>query len=49
MMMSVVERCSRKVKFWLLKNFLSPAFIGFLPQMAASVGFAFELVQVSNT
>jgi len=45
MMQSVVERSSRKVKFWLLKNFLSPGFIGFLPQMAAAVGFEFELVQ----
>ena len=45
MMQSVVERTSRKVKFWLLKNFLSPAFMGFLPQMAAAVGFEYELVQ----
>ena len=45
MMMSVVERTRRKVKFWLLKNFLSPAFMGFLPTMAREVGFEYELVQ----
>ena len=28
MMQSVLERTKRRVKFWLLKNFLSPAFIG---------------------
>jgi UDP-glucose:glycoprotein glucosyltransferase len=44
MMQSVVQRTQRKVKFWLLKNFLSPAFMGFLPQMAAAVGFEYALV-----
>merc|ERR550537_2138005 len=43
--MSVVERTDRKVKFWLLKNFLSPALIGFLPSMAEQVGFEYALVQ----
>ncbi|KOO26357.1 udp-glucose:glycoprotein glucosyltransferase-like protein [Chrysochromulina tobinii] len=45
MMQSVVDRTTRKVKFWLLKNFLSPAFMGFLPHMAKEVGFDYELVQ----
>jgi len=45
MMQSVLERTSRRIKFWLLKNFLSPAFIGFLPHMAQSLGFEYELVQ----
>jgi len=45
MMQSVLEKTQRKVKFWLLKNFLSPAFIGFLPTMAAQLGFEYELVQ----
>ena len=45
MMQSVVDRTKRKVKFWLLKNFLSPAFMGFLPQMAQAVGFEYALVQ----
>jgi len=45
MMQSVVDRTQRKVKFWLLKNFLSPAFMDFLPQMAKAVGFDYELVQ----
>ena len=45
MMQSVVQKSSRKVKFWLLKNFLSPAFMGFLPQMAQAVGFEYALVQ----
>lgn len=31
MMQSVLEKTKRPVKFWLLKNFLSPAFIGALP------------------
>jgi len=45
MMQSVVDRTQRKVKFWLMKNFLSPAFMDFLPEMAKSVGFDYELVQ----
>ena len=45
MMQSVVEKSSRRVKFWLLKNFPSPAFMGFLPQMASAVGFDYALVQ----
>jgi len=45
MMQSVVEKTTRPVKFWLLKNFLSPNLIGFLPTMAKEVGFDFELVQ----
>jgi UDP-glucose:glycoprotein glucosyltransferase len=45
MMQSVLERTTRRVKFWLLKNFLSPAFIGALPSLAESLGFEYGLVQ----
>jgi len=45
MFMSVLERTERKVKFWLLKNFLSPAFIAELPALAAAAGFEYGLVQ----
>jgi len=45
MIQSVIEKTTRRVKFWLLKNFLSPNLIGFLPTMAKKVGFDYELVQ----
>ena len=45
MMQSVLDRTERRVKFWLLKNFLSPAFINFLPTMARELGFEYGLVQ----
>jgi UDP-glucose:glycoprotein glucosyltransferase len=45
MMQSVLEKTQRKVKFWLLKNFLSPAFIGALPALAKKLGFEYGLVQ----
>ena len=45
MMVSVLQRTERKVKFWLLKNFLSPAFIAELPSLAAAAGFEYGLVQ----
>ncbi|EOD25484.1 hypothetical protein EMIHUDRAFT_457558 [Emiliania huxleyi CCMP1516] len=38
MLQSVLQRTKRHVKFWFLKNFLSPAFIGSLPAMAAALG-----------
>merc|ERR1719253_704707 len=44
-MQSVIERTTRRVKFWLLKNFLSPAFIGVLPTLAEQLGFEYGLVQ----
>uniref|UniRef100_A0A7S3WHN1 Glucosyltransferase 24 catalytic domain-containing protein n=2 Tax=Emiliania huxleyi TaxID=2903 RepID=A0A7S3WHN1_EMIHU len=45
MLQSVLQRTKRHVKFWFLKNFLSPAFIGSLPAMAAALGFEYGLVQ----
>lgn len=33
------------VKFWFLKNYLSPQFIDFLPHMATEYNFQYELVQ----
>merc|ERR1740139_969688 len=45
MFVSVLQRTERKVKFWLLKNFLSPAFIAELPSLAAAGGFEYGLVQ----
>jgi hypothetical protein len=45
MMQSVLEKTQRRVKFWLLKNFLSPAFIGALPALARELGFEYGLVQ----
>ena len=45
MMQSVLDRTDRPIKFWLLKNFLSPAFIGMLPAMAQSLNFEYGLVE----
>jgi len=44
-MFSVLERTQSKVKFWLLKYFLSPAFIAELPGLAQAGGFEYGLVQ----
>jgi len=50
MIMSVMKQTSKnvkkvKVKFWLLKNYLSPQFKKFLPLYAEKYGFEVELVQ----
>ncbi|XP_052863855.1 UDP-glucose:glycoprotein glucosyltransferase [Anopheles cruzii] len=45
MMLSLLKHTSTPVKFWFLKNYLSPQFIDFLPHMAAEYGFQYELVQ----
>jgi UDP-glucose:glycoprotein glucosyltransferase len=47
MMLSVLKHAKGKnpVKFWFLKNYLSPAFKRFLPYMAQHYGFEYELVQ----
>ncbi len=37
------ERRAR-VKFWFIKNYMSPQFKRFLPHMAARYGFEYELV-----
>eukprot|EP00871_Galdieria_phlegrea_P003448 jgi/Galph1/4103/GphlegSOOS_G2786.1 len=44
MMLSVVKHCSSPVKFWLLKNYLSPTFKKMLPEFAKSCGFQYQLV-----
>ncbi|CAM9347814.1 unnamed protein product [Chrysoparadoxa australica] len=43
MMLSVVKRTSSPVKFWLLENYLSPAFKASADAMAAALGFDLEL------
>ncbi len=44
MMYTTVRATKSPVKFWFLKQFLSPQFKRFLPVMAAKYGFEFELV-----
>ncbi len=44
MMYTTVRATKNPVKFWFLKQFLSPQFKRFLPVMAAKYGFEFELV-----
>ncbi|XP_048588616.1 UDP-glucose:glycoprotein glucosyltransferase 1 isoform X2 [Nematostella vectensis] len=45
MMLSVLKHTKSNVKFWFLKNYLSPTFKAFLPIMAKEYGFEYELVQ----
>ncbi|KAL1021949.1 hypothetical protein UPYG_G00020290 [Umbra pygmaea] len=45
MMLSVLKHTTTPVKFWFLKNYLSPAFKEFIPYMAEQYGFQYELVQ----
>jgi UDP-glucose:glycoprotein glucosyltransferase len=45
MMLSVIKQTKSKVKFWFLKNYLSPSFKDFIPHMAREYGFEYELVQ----
>ncbi|XP_012274348.1 UDP-glucose:glycoprotein glucosyltransferase isoform X2 [Orussus abietinus] len=45
MMLSVIKHTKTPVKFWFLKNYLSPTLKGFLPHMAKEYGFEYELVQ----
>ncbi|XP_038051139.1 UDP-glucose:glycoprotein glucosyltransferase 1-like isoform X2 [Patiria miniata] len=45
MMLSVLKHTKSPVKFWFLKNYLSPTFKEFIPHMAAEYGFEYELVQ----
>ncbi|CAF0760777.1 unnamed protein product [Didymodactylos carnosus] len=44
MMLSVLKNTKKHVKFWFLKNFLSPAFTSFLPYYAKTYNFDYELV-----
>lgn len=45
MMLSLMKHTGQPVKFWFLKNYLSPQFIDFLPHMAHEYNFTYELVQ----
>uniref|UniRef100_A0AAQ6AGL4 UDP-glucose ceramide glucosyltransferase-like 1 n=1 Tax=Amphiprion ocellaris TaxID=80972 RepID=A0AAQ6AGL4_AMPOC len=45
MMLSVLKNTKTPVKFWFLKNYLSPTFKEFIPHMAKEYGFQYELVQ----
>lgn len=45
MMLSVLKHTKTPVKFWFLKNYLSPTFKEFIPHMASEYGFQYELVQ----
>ncbi|XP_064194922.1 UDP-glucose:glycoprotein glucosyltransferase 1 isoform X2 [Anguilla rostrata] len=45
MMLSVLKHTKTPVKFWFLKNYLSPSFKEFIPHMAEEYGFQYELVQ----
>ena len=44
-MLSVLKHTRNPVKFYLYKNYLSPTFKDFIPQMAQHYGFEYELVQ----
>ncbi|KAG7252867.1 hypothetical protein CRUP_037483, partial [Coryphaenoides rupestris] len=45
MMLSVLRHTETPVKFWFLKNYLSPSFKESIPHMAEFYGFQYELVQ----
>uniref|UniRef100_A0A8C8SSU9 UDP-glucose ceramide glucosyltransferase-like 1 n=1 Tax=Pelusios castaneus TaxID=367368 RepID=A0A8C8SSU9_9SAUR len=45
MMLSVLRHTKTPVKFWFLKNYLSPTFKEIIPHMANKYGFQYELVQ----
>ncbi|XP_022818717.1 UDP-glucose:glycoprotein glucosyltransferase [Spodoptera litura] len=45
MMLSVLKHTKSPVKFWFLKNYLSPSLKDILPYMAQEYGFEYELVQ----
>lgn len=45
MMLTVLKNTQAKVKFWFLKNYLSPQFTRFLPYYAQKYNFDYELVQ----
>lgn len=45
MMLSLLKHTKSNVKFWFLKNYLSPQFIDFLPHMSEHYKFEYEFVQ----
>ncbi|XP_059648174.1 UDP-glucose:glycoprotein glucosyltransferase isoform X1 [Cornus florida] len=44
MILSVLKNTRRPVKFWFIKNYLSPQFKDVIPQMAQEYGFEYELI-----
>ncbi|KAJ8755614.1 hypothetical protein K2173_022209 [Erythroxylum novogranatense] len=44
MILSVLKNTNRPVKFWFIKNYLSPVFKDVLPHMAQEYGFEYELI-----
>ncbi|XP_030838200.1 UDP-glucose:glycoprotein glucosyltransferase 1 isoform X1 [Strongylocentrotus purpuratus] len=45
MMLSVLKHTKSPVKFWFLKNYLSPSFKEIIPEMAKEYDFEYELIQ----
>jgi len=45
MMLSVIRTTNLKVKFWILKSYLSPSIKEFLPEYSKKYGFQYEYVQ----
>lgn len=45
MMLSVLKNTNTKVKFWFLKNYLSPSMKDILPFYAKKYGFEYQLVE----
>ncbi|KAK8617673.1 hypothetical protein V6N13_080581 [Hibiscus sabdariffa] len=44
MILSVLKNTNRPVKFWFIKNYLSPQFKDVIPHMAQEYGFGYELI-----
>ncbi|XP_061337152.1 UDP-glucose:glycoprotein glucosyltransferase isoform X1 [Gastrolobium bilobum] len=44
MILSVLKNTHRPVKFWFIKNYLSPPFKDLIPRMAQEYGFEYELI-----
>ncbi|KAK7247307.1 hypothetical protein RIF29_42188 [Crotalaria pallida] len=44
MILSVLKNTHRPVKFWFIKNYLSPPFKDLIPHMAQEYGFEYELI-----
>ncbi|KAK4845965.1 hypothetical protein QYF36_011304 [Acer negundo] len=44
MILSVLKNTHRPVKFWFIKNYLSPQFKDMIPHMAQDYGFEYELI-----
>jgi len=44
MIQSVLKNTERPVKFWFIKNYLSPGFLDFVPKMAERYTFKYEFV-----